>query len=128
MYEVSQEDFFEYSGLYTQNSIEENYKESKGIYSELNINRSNLTTLKDNLTRDYENFFMLKTNQEIENIKNNHGFAFEENFDKKHLFSFILNAEIIIDRTVKSAFFSSTSLKASSSEFTGIIISFGKSF
>ena len=93
MYEVSQEDFLEYSDLYTQNSIEEDYKESKGIYSELNFNRSNLTTLKDNLTRDYENFFMPKASQEIKNIKNNHGFAFEENFDKKHFFSSMLDVE-----------------------------------
>lgn len=93
MYEVSQEDFFEYSSLYSQTSIEEDFKQCKAVYSQLNTNRNHLITLEDNLTRDYENFFTLKTNQEIESIKNNHGFAFEENFDKKHFFSSILNTE-----------------------------------
>ena len=43
-------------------------------------------------------------------------------------FSFIVYAEIIIDLTVKSAFFCSTNSKASFSEFTGMIIKLGKSF
>lgn len=93
MYEVSHEDFFEYSSLYSQTSIEEDFKQSKAVYSQLNTNRNHLITLEDNLTRDYENFFTLKTNQEIESIKNNQGFAFEENFDKKHFFSSMLEAE-----------------------------------
>src|SRR5690606_24428358 len=93
MYEVSQEDFFEYSNLYTQNSIEEDYKQSKEMYSGLNTSRSNLITLKDNLTREYENFFESKTNQEIENIKNRYNFSNEENFDKEHFFSSIIDAD-----------------------------------
>jgi hypothetical protein len=93
MYEVSQEDFFEYSNLYTQNSIEEDFKQSKDKYSGLNTSRSNLTTLKDNLTRDYENFFESRTNQEVENIKYIYDFSNEENFDKEHFFSPIKDAE-----------------------------------
>lgn len=93
MYEVSQEDFFEYSSLYIQNSIEEDFKQSRAVYSELNTNRSNLITLKDNLTRESENLFDVKTNQDIENIKNKHGFSFEENFDKEHFSSPIIDAE-----------------------------------
>jgi len=36
---------------------------------------------------------MPEVNQEIKTIKNNHGFAFEENFDKKHFFSSMIDAE-----------------------------------
>jgi exonuclease SbcC len=93
MYEISQEDFLEYYNLYTHNSIEEDFKQSKTIYTELDTNRSNLTTLKDNLTREYENFFEYKTNQEIENIKNRYDFSNKENFDKEHFFSSIKDAE-----------------------------------
>lgn len=93
MYEVSQEDFSEYSNLYTQSSIEEDFKQSKEMYSGLNTSRSNLTTLKDNLTREYENFFESKTNQEVENIKNRYDFSNEENFDKEHFFLPIKDAE-----------------------------------
>lgn len=93
MYEVNQEDFLEYSCLYIQNSIEEHFKQSVAVYSGLNTNRSNLITLKDNLIREYENFFELKTNQDIENIKNRYGFSVEEDFDKEHFLSSIIDAE-----------------------------------
>ncbi len=93
MYDLNTEDFIEYSNLYTQNSIEETHKQSKEVYSQLNTNRSQLITLEDNLKRDYENFLTPETNQEIENIKNNNAFVLKENFDKKHFYSAMLNAE-----------------------------------
>jgi exonuclease SbcC len=93
MYEVNQEDFFKYSALYTQNSIEEEFEQSKAEFSKLNMYRSNLTTLKDNLTREFENFLEAKTNQEVENIKNRYNFLNEENFDREHFFLPIKDAE-----------------------------------
>ncbi len=93
MYETSQEDFFEYSNLYTQNSIEEDFKQSKVVYSELNTNRSNLITLKDNLIRESESFFEPKTNREIEDIKNKYNFSLEEDFEKDHFLLSIIDAE-----------------------------------
>lgn len=93
MYEVNQEEFFKYSDLYTQSSIEEEFEQSRAVFSKLNMYRSNLTTLKDNLTREFENFFEFKTNQVIENIKNRYGLPSEEEFDKEHFLSSIKDVE-----------------------------------
>src|SRR5690606_26397881 len=65
MFKVNQVDFLEYSNLYTQSSIEEDLKNSKATYSVLNTYKSNLTTLKDNLERESENFLDPRINQEI---------------------------------------------------------------
>src|SRR5690606_681094 len=93
MFKVNQVDFLEYSNLYTQSSIEEDLKNSKATYSVLNTYKSNLTTLKDNLERESENFLDPRINQEIEIIKNRHNFSFSEDFDKEHFLSIINDAE-----------------------------------
>ncbi len=93
MYEMDQDKFREYFNIYSQDSIENDFKQSREAYSELNTNRSKLITLKANLTRDFENLFEPKTNHEIENIKNRHNFSFEENFEKDSFLSSLKNTE-----------------------------------
>lgn len=93
MYELNQEDFFKYSNLYTQDFLEEKLKKSQKIFLELDTSRSNLTTLKVNLKREYEDFFESTTNPEIENIINKYGFSNEENFNKRQFLSSLIDEE-----------------------------------
>lgn len=93
MYEVDQDKFREYYNIYSQDSLEDNLKQSRDAYSELNANRSKLTTLKANLTRDFENLFEPKISQEIENIKNKHNLSFEEKIEKDSFLSSLKNTE-----------------------------------
>ncbi|WP_278554615.1 DNA repair protein Rad50 [Elizabethkingia bruuniana] len=93
MYEMDQDKFREYFNIYSQDSIENDFKQSREAYSELNTNRSKLITLKANLTRDFENLFEPKTNHEVENIKNRYNFSFEENFEKDSFLSSLKNTE-----------------------------------
>lgn len=93
MYQVNPNDFFEYSNLYNQDFIDEESKNSKKLFVELDTYRNSRITLQENLERESKKFFEPIQNQEIESIKNEYGFSFEEDFDKEHFILSIKDAE-----------------------------------
>ncbi|PYF68389.1 hypothetical protein [Pedobacter nutrimenti] len=87
MYETSLENFNEYSSLYTQNSIEDEFQSSKTVYNKLDIYRNSLNTLQENLEREATAFFETQADQRIEDIKSEYDLTSEPDFNKETFLS-----------------------------------------
>ncbi|WP_316757740.1 hypothetical protein [Pedobacter aquatilis] len=93
MYEISLEDFKEYSNLYTQDLIEDDFKNSKAAFEKLDTYRNSLITLYENLERESASFFEIQTDYRIEDIKSNYNLPSDPDFNKETFLSYLEETE-----------------------------------
>jgi hypothetical protein len=101
MYRLSIDEFTVYSTLYAQNLIEEQFESAIKTFSEMDLKKGNLKTLKDNLERESKRFLEPLKIQEIENIRNEKNILLDDTFDEGAFLSSMTNSEDYYDCFLK---------------------------